>query len=148
MLEKSCQPDNFGKEFDLIRGSIITPDENIACIQKIYFESDIINLNEFKVDLSKLKMPNCSADPHEFTIPPYIHRDYFGLPAQKVKRCYKNYFIKKQVNLKMATTIVFKNIDLSPEQIAFLRNKYSVWMADNQNAIFSYKANQHDHSYL
>ncbi|CAG9799407.1 unnamed protein product [Chironomus riparius] len=137
MLDKSCHPDIFGKEFDLIRGSPTTPDENIACIQKAYFEANILNFNEFRIDLSKFKMPNCTTEAQEFSIPPLIQRDYFGLSAQRVKRCYKNYFLKKQVSLRMATSVVFKNVDLSSDQIAIIRNKYHVWMTENQNAIFT-----------
>lgn len=142
MLDKSCQPDNFGKEFDLIRGSQTTLDEHIVCIQKAYFEANIINPSDFGIDSSRFTAPNCTADDQKFSTPPLIQRDYFGLSPQRIKRCYRNYFLKNQVSLRMATSVVFQNIDLTPDQITTVRNKYHIWMTDNQNAIFKC-INQH-----
>ncbi|KAG5678135.1 hypothetical protein PVAND_007833 [Polypedilum vanderplanki] len=139
ILDRLCDVDIYGKEFDLIRGSeSIVSNENISCIQKTYFEANILNATDFNVDVSKINAENCSADDfRDFPIPSVIDPHYFGLPSNKVKKCYKKYFTKNQVSLRMATSVVFKNVDLSASQVESIRKKYNLWMTENQNAIFS-----------
>jgi hypothetical protein len=139
ILDRLCDEDVYGKEFDLIRGSESgISEENISCIQKTYFETNIMNATDFNFDTSKFNAANCLAeDFRDFPIPAVIDAQYFGLHSNKVKKCYKKYFIKHQVSLRMATSVVFKNVDLSAAQVDSVRKQYTLWMTENQNAIFS-----------
>lgn len=138
-FDRLCDSDVYAKEFDLIRGSesVIT-DENIPCIQKTYFEAGILNATDFNVDVATIKIDNCTeSTENDFPIPSVIDANYYGLQSQKVKKCYKRYFRKNQVPLRMATSIIFKNVELSVTQVDNIRKKYNLWMTENQNAIFN-----------
>jgi hypothetical protein len=134
-LDKTCNRNAYEVEFDLINSAPLTVDENILCIQKMYFQMEIMKASEFKINVANITSENCTDNIRDLPIPPLIERNYFGLKAEKVKKCYKKYFIAKKVSLRMASSIVFKSYNLTDEQLAKIRKHYVEWMLENQHNI-------------
>lgn len=124
----------FGAEFDSSIQTRETLKDRTAngpfqeCMKKYFFEKQILNAEEFNVDVSKINAVDCEEIIDELESPTVLDTDpsalFYGLPSLKSQKCIHENIEREKIVLKMSSFGVALFMELNDELIRKLRERY------------------------
>lgn len=104
------------------------------CKRKYFFEKQIINPVEYNVEVPLITASDC-ANVFKELEESFVMLDdedkqntFFGLPAAQAYRCSKSKFADAKILQNIYSLLVIQDFDISPQQTAKLRKRYTNWM--------------------